>query len=70
MDSSLLDRLQKLEFCMWENGERIASIRNPDGFEAAAVIRALEARIRDLEEEIATLDLLMEQARDPLPIPA
>ncbi|MCC3247182.1 DUF2076 domain-containing protein [Methylocystis sp. WRRC1] len=60
MDSNLLDRLQRLEFHQWKDGQTIACLRNPDGCEAATYIMKLEARIQELEEEIAALDQILE----------
>lgn len=61
MVKPLLVRLQELELCPWENGEVIARVRNPDGIEAAGHIMNLEAKLHELEEEIAALDLILEQ---------
>ncbi|WP_036279206.1 hypothetical protein [Methylocystis sp. ATCC 49242] len=68
MISSLLDRLEALDYHPWRHGEVIGCLRNPDGFEAAAAIRDLEAKLRELEEEIEALDHILEARGDPDPV--
>lgn len=63
MSASIKDRLVSLEFCRWKDGDSIASLRNPDGFEAVAYIEKLEEMLSEQANEIAALDITIEKLR-------
>lgn len=60
MDTTLQERLLKLDYAHWENGDHLAYPRNPDGYDAFLYISQLINRISDLEMEVRALDDFIE----------